>query len=91
MHDIHKMAASQMSEYNSHASCDMLIATKTRVTNGNRLTCLGVNIIHWKGNPIYACINTFIARMQDALRKWGGTGTHEVRPIIHFSQCAVGM
>ena len=54
MHDIHRMAASQVTEYYYHASCDMLMTTKARVTNGNRLTCLGVNIIHWKGYPIYA-------------------------------------
>ena len=54
MHDIHRMAASQMSEYNYHASCDMLMAAKTRVINGSRLTCLGVNIIHWKSSSIYA-------------------------------------
>ena len=54
MHDIHRMAASQMCEYNYHASCDMLLANKTMVTNGNRLTCLGVNIIHGKSHQIYA-------------------------------------
>ena len=54
MHDIHRMAASQMSEYNYHASCDILLATKTMVTNGNRLTFLGVIIIHGKSYQIYA-------------------------------------